>query len=76
MWAVVVVFIGMISGPRAIAVTDAGTFKSEAECQAAIRAAIPSKLDGAARAEFTRGERRYVCVHVTQDAKPSSSKKN
>lgn len=76
MWAVVVVFIGMISGPRAIAVTDAGTFKTEQECQAAIRAAIPSRLEGAAKAEFTRGERRYVCVHVTQDAKPNNTRKN
>jgi hypothetical protein len=72
MWAVVVVFAALVAGPHAVAVTDAGTFKTESDCQAAIRAAVPSKLDAAAKAQFAKGERRYVCVRLTEDTKRKS----
>jgi hypothetical protein len=66
MWAIVVVHLGLLSGPQALPITDAGTFKSEAACAAALKAAIPAKLDVPSRAEFDRGERRYVCVRVNE----------
>ncbi len=66
MWAVVVVMVGFLTGPSAIPVTEAGTFPAESACQASITAAVPATLDAAARAEFERGERRYVCVRVKE----------
>jgi len=69
MWAVVVVMLAMLSGPQAIVITDAGTFKTEGECQASIAAAIPSKLDAESKAQLEKGERRYVCVRAIEPQK-------
>ena len=69
MWAVVVVGLGLLTGPNIVPVTDAGTFTTEAACQASIAAAVPSSLDADARAEFERGERRYICVRVKEPAR-------
>ena len=66
MWAVVSVMLGMLTGPEAIPVTDAGTFSTEAACQASITAAVPGTLEADARAEFQRGERRYICIRVKE----------
>jgi hypothetical protein len=56
----------MLTGPEAVPVTDAGTFATEAACQASITAAVPSTLEAEARADFQRGERRYICVKVKE----------
>ena len=69
MWAVVIVALGFLTGPSAVPVTEAGTFPTESACQASIAAAVPSTLDAEARAEFTRGERRYICVRVKEAAR-------
>jgi hypothetical protein len=47
-------------------ITDAGTFKTEAGCQAAIKASVPSSLDAASKAAFAAGGRKYVCVRVDE----------
>ena len=69
MWVAVVVMLGLLTGPEAIPITEAGTFTSEAACQAAIARAVPATLDPEARAGFERGERRYVCVKVREPAR-------
>lgn len=69
MWAAVVVMLGLLTGPEAIPITEAGTFSTEAACQSAIAAAVPGTLDPEARASFERGERRYVCVRVREIAR-------
>ncbi len=69
MWAAVVVMLGFLTGPEAIPITEAGTFTSEAACQAAIARAVPATLDAESRAGFERGERRYVCVKVRELAR-------
>jgi hypothetical protein len=66
MWAVIVVSIGLLTGPEAVVVLQDGSYKSEQSCQAAIRANVPGKLDAAAKAAVQRGERRYVCVRVQE----------
>jgi hypothetical protein len=67
MWAVIVVSIGLLTGPEAVVVLQDGSYKSEQTCQAAIRANVPAKLDAAAKAAVQRGERRYVCVRVAEN---------
>jgi len=69
MWAAVVVMLGLLTGPEALPITEAGTFSSEAACQAAIAKAVPATLDAETRAAFERGERRYVCVRVREVAR-------
>jgi hypothetical protein len=66
MWAVVVVTVNLLAGPQAVVITDAGTFKTEAGCQAAIKASVPSSLDAASKAAFAAGGRKYVSVRVDE----------
>ena len=67
MWAVVVITLNLLAGPQAIVVTAPGTFKTEAACLAAIKASVPSSLDGPTKAAFARGARKYVCVRVEEN---------
>ena len=62
MWSIVVVLSGLLTGPEAYAVTDAGIFKTEEACKAAIEASVPSQLDEAARIQFEGGYRKFICV--------------
>lgn len=64
MWTIVVVLVGMLTGPQTFVVTDAGTFKDQKSCQAAIAASVPSQLDAKSKAEFAGGYRQYTCVRV------------
>lgn len=62
MWSIVVVLSGLLTGPEAYAVTDAGIFKTEDACKAAIAASVPSQLDEAARIQYEGGYRKFICV--------------
>ncbi len=62
MWSIVVVLSGLLTGPEAYAVTDAGIFKTEDACKAAIAASVPSQLDEAARVQYEGGYRKFICV--------------
>ena len=62
MWSIVVVLSGLLTGPEAHAVTDAGIFKTEEACNAAIAASVPSQLDETARAQYEGGYRKFICV--------------
>ncbi|MBX3447424.1 MAG: hypothetical protein KF765_11780 [Parvibaculaceae bacterium] len=62
MWSIVVVLSGLLTGPEAYAVTDAGVFKTEEACKAAIAASVPSQLEEAARVQYEGGYRKFVCV--------------
>jgi hypothetical protein len=64
MWTIVVVLVGMLTGPQTFVVTDAGTFADQKTCQAAIKASVPAKLDAKSKAEYSGGYRQYVCVRV------------
>ena len=66
MWAVVVVTVTLLAGPQAIVVTAPGTFKTEAGCQAAIKASVPASLDAPRHARVERRDRKYVCVRVDE----------
>lgn len=66
MWAAVVVTLHLLSGPQALPVTAAGTFKTEAGCLAAIKASVPSSLDAASKTAYAAGARKYVCVKVDE----------
>lgn len=67
MWAVVVVTLAMLTGPQALVVTQPGTFKTEAGCQAAIKASVPASLDAPSKAAYAAGARKYVCVRVEEN---------
>lgn len=69
MWAIVVVMLGLLTGPKVYVVTDAGTFATKPKCEAAISAAVPSDLKGASKAEYEAGYRQYVCVRVDKHGK-------
>ena len=62
MWSVVVVLSGLLTGPEAYAVTEAGVFKTEESCKAAITEGVKTKLEGKARTEYEDGYRQFVCV--------------
>lgn len=62
MWSIVVVLSGLLTGPEAYAVTDAGVFKTEEACKAAIAASVPSQLEETARVQYEGGYRQFVCV--------------
>ena len=64
MWTIVVVLVGMLTGPQTFVVTDVGTFGDQKACQAALKASVPSKLDAKTKVEFAGGYRQYVCVKV------------
>jgi hypothetical protein len=64
MWAIVVVLLGMLTGPQTFVITETGTFPNQQACQAAIKASVPSKLDAKSKTEFAGGYRQYVCVRV------------
>lgn len=66
MWAVIVVSIGLLTGPQALVVLQDGSYKSQESCQAAIDRNVPSKLEPEDRDAWQRGERQYVCVRVDQ----------
>ena len=65
MWNIVVVLSGLLTGPEVYAVTEAGVFKTEKACQAAIAAAVPSELKAETKAQYEGGYRKYVGVKVT-----------
>lgn len=62
MWSIVVVLSGLLTGPEAHAITEAGIFKTEEACKAAIAASVPSQLDEVARAQYEGGYRKFICV--------------
>lgn len=64
MWNIIVVLSGLLTGPEAYAVTDAGIFKTEENCKAAIAEAVGSKLDGEAKQQYEEGYRQFVCVRI------------
>jgi hypothetical protein len=66
MWAIVVVTLGMLSGPEALPIVDAGTFATEDACKVALGAAVPGSLDANVKADYEQGYRRYVCIKVMQ----------
>lgn len=62
MWSIIVVLSGLLTGPEAYAVTEAGIFKTEEACQAAIVAAVPAELEAEAKVQYEGGYRKFVCV--------------
>ena len=64
MWNIIAVLSGLLTGPEAYAVTDAGIFKSEESCKAAITEAVNSKLDEETKAQYEGGYRQFVCVCI------------
>ncbi len=64
MWNIIAVLSGLLTGPEAYAVTDAGIFKTEESCKAAITEAVNSKLDEETKAQYEGGYRQFVCVRI------------
>lgn len=64
MWAIVAVSLHLLAGPDTWAVTDAGTFKDKAACEAEISASVPSKLSEKDKEMYEAGELSYVCIKV------------
>ncbi|MEP0707052.1 hypothetical protein [Parvibaculum sp.] len=62
MWSIVVVLSGLLTGPEIHAVTEAGIFKTEESCEAAIAEGVKTKLEGDAKKEYEGGYRKFVCV--------------
>jgi hypothetical protein len=63
LWAIVVVLVGMLTGPQIFVVSDT-TFNSKAECEAKIAASVPSTLEPKVKKEWEGGYRTYTCVRV------------
>lgn len=66
MWSIVAVFVGLLSGAEAFAVTDIGLFKTEESCKTALAQALASDLNEEAEAEYKDGYRRFICVRVAE----------
>lgn len=64
MWTIVAVLSGLLTGPEIYAITDAGIFKREDACKAAITEAVGSKLDAEIKQQYENGYRQFVCVRV------------
>lgn len=64
MWTIIAVLSGLLTGPESYAVTDAGLFKTEESCKAAITAAVDAKLDKETKQQYDDGYRQFVCVRV------------
>jgi hypothetical protein len=62
MWTIVVVLSGLLTGPEIHAVTEAGIFKTEESCNAAIAEGVKTQLEGEAKAQYEGGYRKFVCV--------------
>ncbi len=71
MWAIMAVSIQLLSGPNVWAVTEEGTFESEAACQSALEGAVPRTLTDAMRLAWEEGELKYVCVKVRGGPAPN-----
>lgn len=64
MWSIVFVLSGLLTGPEVHAVTEAGIFKTEESCEAAIAEGVKTQLEGEAKAEYEGGYRKFVCVRT------------
>lgn len=68
MWAIVVVTLGLLTGPQTFVVTDAGTFPDKAKCETAMSEGLRTGLDNdpELKAAYQDGYRQYVCVRVEE----------
>ncbi|MEQ9226799.1 MAG: hypothetical protein RLO15_10650 [Parvibaculum sp.] len=64
MWSIVVILSGLLTGPEAYSVAEAGIFKTEESCKTAIGAAVETELDSQAKTQYDDGYRRFVCVRL------------
>ncbi|WP_027841067.1 hypothetical protein [Pyruvatibacter mobilis] len=66
MYAILAVTLHLLSGPDVWVVTDAGTFKDKAACEAEVARSVPAKLKDDEQKAYEAGALQYVCLRVIE----------
>lgn len=65
MWVIVLVTVGLATGPNVGVVTESGLFADRATCERELAEKVPAVLEPDLRAAWERGERVYACVRLS-----------